>query len=400
MPRPGPRPYECVRRAWHSDRHQPIRGSLIQEIFRLANEVHCNGTRKNKEWQEKLPFVVLKAEEIMYSKANSEAEYMDLKTLWDRANDAIDTIIRKDDANESEDLLQPCIEAALNLGCIPRRASRSQRQSNPVCYLSPNLKEASDASQKTQDNKKAHQVSSTSMLPPLLPMQSHIQFSPPQFGFQYPASGPEIQFMPSNASKEQKTSFENSNKEFPCIVRGLPVPMESCIWPNLGRVYPLYNVGGHCNSNSQSQSHMIPQEQMIMSIFGATKPSVQSNGNGEINFSPDTVVMKTSKLPPRIECDLSLRLGLPSPPGSEAESSSAHEVEDAGSSSSCDGSKSCGPLSNGAGTMILESSLSSAREKGFDFFSVDNIDEPYESCSSKWSSQGDCALAYHTNACD
>jgi hypothetical protein len=34
MPRPGPRPYECVRRAWHSDRHQPIRGSLIQEIFR------------------------------------------------------------------------------------------------------------------------------------------------------------------------------------------------------------------------------------------------------------------------------------------------------------------------------------------------------------------------------
>lgn len=35
MPRPGPRPYECVRRAWHSDRHQPIRGSLIKEIFRF-----------------------------------------------------------------------------------------------------------------------------------------------------------------------------------------------------------------------------------------------------------------------------------------------------------------------------------------------------------------------------
>lgn len=36
MPRPGPRPYECVRRAWHSDRHQPIRGSLIKEIFRFS----------------------------------------------------------------------------------------------------------------------------------------------------------------------------------------------------------------------------------------------------------------------------------------------------------------------------------------------------------------------------
>lgn len=149
MPRPGPRPYECVKRAWHSDRHKPIRGSLIQEIFRfghflvclllllfihvhiflslpfliaihlfltvqeeldavwsilssftfsaicyyhlllppfsywvkwsnfhfgcrLANDMHSAATRKNKEWQEKLPIVVLKVEEIMYSKANSE----------------------------------------------------------------------------------------------------------------------------------------------------------------------------------------------------------------------------------------------------------------------------------------------------------------------------------------
>lgn len=34
-PRPGCRSFECVRRAWHSERHQPIRGSLIQEIFRF-----------------------------------------------------------------------------------------------------------------------------------------------------------------------------------------------------------------------------------------------------------------------------------------------------------------------------------------------------------------------------
>lgn len=36
------------------------------------NENHSSVTKKNKEWQEKLPVVVLKAEEIMYSKANSE----------------------------------------------------------------------------------------------------------------------------------------------------------------------------------------------------------------------------------------------------------------------------------------------------------------------------------------
>lgn len=34
MPRPGPRPYECVRRAWHSDRHQPMRSSIVQQIFK------------------------------------------------------------------------------------------------------------------------------------------------------------------------------------------------------------------------------------------------------------------------------------------------------------------------------------------------------------------------------
>ncbi|KAJ7966189.1 Histone acetyltransferase [Quillaja saponaria] len=110
MPRPGPRPYECVRRAWHSDRHQPIRGSLIQEIFRIVNEIHGPVTKKNKEYQEKLPIVVLKAEEIMYSKASSEAEYMDINTLLDRTNDAIDTIIRREESTENGEFLQPCIE--------------------------------------------------------------------------------------------------------------------------------------------------------------------------------------------------------------------------------------------------------------------------------------------------
>ncbi|KAF8047000.1 hypothetical protein N665_3267s0001 [Sinapis alba] len=136
MPRPGPRPYDCIRRAWHSDTHQPMRGLLIQEIFRIVCEIHSQSTKKNTEWQEKLPVVVLRAEEIMYSKANSEAEYMDMNTLLDRANDAITTIIRLDVTTETGEFLQPCIEAALHLGCTPRKASRSQRNINPRCYLS------------------------------------------------------------------------------------------------------------------------------------------------------------------------------------------------------------------------------------------------------------------------
>lgn len=41
-------------------------------LSRLVHDNHSAATKKNKEWQEKLPIVVLKAEEIMYSKANSE----------------------------------------------------------------------------------------------------------------------------------------------------------------------------------------------------------------------------------------------------------------------------------------------------------------------------------------
>ncbi|XP_073157168.1 uncharacterized protein [Henckelia pumila] len=146
MPRPGPRPYECVKRAWHSDRHQPLRGLIIQQIFRLVHENHCGATKKNREWLEKLPIVVLKSEEIMYSKANSEAEYSNLETLWDRANEAIDTIIRKEESTETGGLLPPCVEAALNLGCVPVRASRSQRNNNPRPYLRARNQESFDLS--------------------------------------------------------------------------------------------------------------------------------------------------------------------------------------------------------------------------------------------------------------
>lgn len=41
-------------------------------LIRVVNDAHSAATKKNREWQEKLPVVVLKAEQIMYSKANSE----------------------------------------------------------------------------------------------------------------------------------------------------------------------------------------------------------------------------------------------------------------------------------------------------------------------------------------
>lgn len=41
-------------------------------LSRVVYEHHSAATKKNREWQEKLPTVVLRTEEIMYSKANSE----------------------------------------------------------------------------------------------------------------------------------------------------------------------------------------------------------------------------------------------------------------------------------------------------------------------------------------
>ncbi|KAH9298878.1 hypothetical protein KI387_030560, partial [Taxus chinensis] len=70
MPRPGPRPYECIRRAWHSDSHHPLRGRLIQDIFRIADEIHNKTTRRNKRMAEEVASGgLLRAEEILYSQS-------------------------------------------------------------------------------------------------------------------------------------------------------------------------------------------------------------------------------------------------------------------------------------------------------------------------------------------
>ncbi|KAH1209700.1 Heterogeneous nuclear ribonucleoprotein Q [Glycine max] len=76
---------------------------------------HGSSTKKNKDYQEKLPVVVLRVEEIIYSKANSEAEYMDLTTLLERTNDAIDTIVSRDEHTKTGEYLRPCIEDSVLL---------------------------------------------------------------------------------------------------------------------------------------------------------------------------------------------------------------------------------------------------------------------------------------------
>ncbi|XP_065848379.1 uncharacterized protein [Euphorbia lathyris] len=338
MPRPGPRPYECVRRAWHSDRHQPIRGSLIQEIF-------SSSTKKNKEWQEKLPIVVLKAEEIMYSKANSEAEYMDLKTLWDRSNDAINTIIRLDESAETGDLLQPCIEAALSLGCTPRRTSRSQRNCHPRCYLIEpnNIIEPNPATNPTR------------LIKPTTLSSTH--------------PGSQLQNLVSQNMGVSTNKFpfptHLSNYNNQCL------PLENSPVSSLCSVYPLYY--GTCleaQNGPGTIPNSVPSVLEPVTIGGVGQSLFSSNDAAAAIRLNQTESIDCLMNQHGMGCDLSLRLGS----GSGSRSLSAPS------------SRQLGNVDVGYRKI---SNLIPGKEKEFSFFTkVVNTDNPLESCSTKSSDHG------------
>ncbi|KZV18875.1 hypothetical protein F511_31714 [Dorcoceras hygrometricum] len=314
MPRPGPRPYECVKRAWHSDRHQPLRGLIIQQIFRLVHENHCGGTKKNREWLEKLPVVVLKSEEIMYSKANSEAEYSNLETLWDRVNEAIDTIIRKEESKETGGLLPPCVEAALNLGCVPVRASRSQRNKNPRSYLGARNQEPFDLSPNVSNTHATEHHS--------------VQIPPRTAELSMFNKLPNVD-SPRLVSESNKCLTVDTNKgvassceRLPCIGNNWCTELGSNNSLNIGSVYPLH----YTNFETQQASQLCFQEPRKSDaiIFGVpifpsvAKPAEIGTLQNLFPYAADSGLThrslqsdpKNSKgKEPQTACDLSLRLG-------------------------------------------------------------------------------------------
>ncbi|KAL5538986.1 hypothetical protein UlMin_045522 [Ulmus minor] len=384
MPRPGPRPYECVRRAWHSDRHQPMRGSIIQQIFRVANEAHGPMTRKNKEWLDKLPLVVLKAEEIMYSKANSEAEYTNSETLWERVNDAINTIIRRDESTETGNLLPPCVEAALNLGCIPIRASRSQRHSNPRFYLTPRAQEPSTT---VTTPTRVLDETSDERHPQLLPV-------PPgnQSNFGRISTGGSSQFLSesntyvnrnNNIAAPQSYSFSPVNMP---VCHNQETTMDSNTPLNLGSVYPLY-YGTHYQTEEYQLGSRIPENSSSQTIYvgmpvmtstaelAKAKQNCFSRKSTENASNIITNVMDLQKRPREEECDLSLSLGLFSPPIECNEKSLASQTEDVGSSISQEVAK--------------MSDMLPSMSKEFCFFPGKSSCNPLEPTSRLWSSMGE-----------
>ncbi|GAV82492.1 hypothetical protein CFOL_v3_25943 [Cephalotus follicularis] len=386
MPRPGLRPYECVRRAWHSDRHQPMRGSIIQQIFRLALETHSSVTKKNKEWQQKLPTVVLKAEEIMYSKANSEAEYMNPETLWDRVNDAVNTIIRRDESSETGELLPPCIEAALNLGCIPVRALRSQRHINPRSYLNPRSQELSSLPPRIVDrpsNARCHHLS--------------LNNSGTQLNYSRATTSTKTTLPVSDSNPRVTENIDlAATRSYPFLYENAPrgcnqlMTMETNAPTSLASVYPLSCGTHYQNEDSQTRSR-IPDKVNSSTILVGTpigtsipKPAKEGILQNLLSFPGSEFTSKivpqadsrdTHKKPLRIECDLNLRLGLFSDPCIRMEKGLAPETEDAGSTSSREEGK--------------FNDLPSKKYREFCFFPGRTASNPSEFYSSKWPSEGE-----------
>ncbi|XP_050363636.1 uncharacterized protein LOC126782431 [Argentina anserina] len=360
MPRSGPRPYECIRRAWHSDRHQPVRGSLIKEIFSVVNEIHSSATKKNKEWQEKLPIVVLKAEEIMYSKANSEAEYTDLKTLWDRVNDAINTIIRRDESIETgEEFLQPCIEAALNLGCVARRASRSQRYSNPRCYLSPITPDVPGGVEKGGQK---DTVSNPEHTPRYSKFVKPITISSTLLG--------------SESTMKSTSASENVP---PCVYDQCS-PRDIQGTSNISS-YPLYY--GNCPQFKDLKHGIVGLPKPVLKPSVPAKMSVTTNlfsdGDKPNNNTQKGLRDYPDQSQDLIECDLSLRLGSLSSHCPSSDNNPPRKVNDVGAQ---EGSK--------------YTDQPPHLDTGLSFFTKGNEHFPIGSYLDRWSIEDECMNAHIT----
>ncbi|KAL9242448.1 hypothetical protein vseg_016441 [Gypsophila vaccaria] len=306
-------------KAWQNDRHQPIRGSFIQLLFRVVIEAHSSAIRNNKEWQEKLPRVVLKAEEIMYSKANSEAEYVDADTLWDRLNDAIDTIIRRDESTETGKFIQPCIEAALVLGCTPVKASRSQRHINTRGYLNPGLQEPAQTSPMISDTVDNNHGPFPQALTPL-----GNQLSTPRSAMaQQPSTFSLSSQMGPNAKYIANQTSPQNQQSFPQLIPSVVTNTKPYL--NLSSIYPLYYSSYFPSVEYPHRLHSSQISNANKIIIGrpigwprGCPTCFSSKRNVLIDESIGVAGIKTDHVSPavshgkavgKMDCDLSLRLG-------------------------------------------------------------------------------------------
>ncbi|XVF88354.1 hypothetical protein PTKIN_Ptkin19aG0044100 [Pterospermum kingtungense] len=302
----------------------------------------------------------------MYSKANSEAEYMNPETLSDRVNDAINTIIRRDESTETGELLPPCVEAALNLGCHPVRASRSQRHCNPRTYLTPRVQEPVPAAPRILDK------GCDERYPQLSPVQS----------------GNQVTRLATNVTPNIPV-LQSNRHSYPFLPENCPsgydqlMRMETNTPPNLGQVYPLYYGLHYQYAESQSQTGSPAQENIASKTIIVGRPigtsiveraemgSLQNLfSSSDVDVGGKRIGQQDIRHTHEKSLDLTLRLGLFSDPCMQVEKNSICETEEAGPSSFQGGGK------------VSEAFQQNSKE--FQFFPERTINDHFQSVSRKW----------------
>lgn len=316
---------------------------------------------------------MLRAEEIMYSKANSEAEYVDPETLWERLNDAVDTIIRRDESTETGQLLQPCIEAALVLGCHPVRASRSQRNSYPRSYLNPISHEPAQVAPAVPDETKY------SRPPPQPPNSRSIM------GNQASTSSHSSSQMATNTSYVATQPNPYSQPNFPRPLSSVATESNSLF--NYSSIYPLYygsqvqNVDPQFGfQSSQNSNHRNVIIGTPVGWHGMQPHCLYSTRNLLPGENAETAAVKHGQgksvdncgKAAELECDLSLRLG-PSYPGTSVEKGLGHPTCGGGSSSHRETTKCSEPC---------------AKNLEYCFFPRHSGNNPSESCNNRLEQEG------------
>ncbi|MBA0838780.1 hypothetical protein Goarm_004572 [Gossypium armourianum] len=257
--------------------------------------------------------------------------------------------------------------AALNLGCYPVRASRSQRHSNPRTYLTPRAPETVPATPRILDN------GSEDRCPQLSPVQS----------------GSQLARIATNVNSNTSVSQANRHN-YLFLPQNCPsghdqlMRMETNSPSNSGQVYPLY-YGIHYQ-NAESQTGSPVQENLVSDTIIVGRPigssvlepaemgSLQnffSSSNADIGgkrIGQQDIRHTDEKLLGK-ECDLSLRLGLFSDPCMQVEKKSLCETTDVGPSNTQDGGK--------------LSDVFQQKSKEIPFFPERTVNDHFESFSRK-----------------
>lgn len=247
-------------------------------------------------------------------------------------NDAIDTVIKRDESTETGPLLPPCVEgklsfcfslfncfngssdpyvnclevsalyclvfvnvvffkwlAALNLGCIAVRASRSQRHSSVRTYLGPKLQEPVSASTNEPPyHHEYHQQAQQSSIKPSQTAQAAIPVDVLDNSNKCVATPRGYPFLHESMQMHQKPlAIRQGTSTAPAPTTALsPAPV------NLGSVYPLY-YGGNNQTQQADMPFRVPEAPIIIGMPIGIKPPEEA----------------TERV-----CDLSLRLGISSEP--------------------------------------------------------------------------------------